>query len=278
MYQKLKVILKWILNNSRNINITAKVCQANYNNILAGKNIIITGGNKGIGIAIARRCVSEGANILIIGRDLAALEGAQKELGDRCKILSVDLSAKQDMTLLINKAVELLGGNVDCLVNNAGISIHNIDHLTCSEQDWDRQMDLNLKSIYFLTQAFVKHLEETNNSNGNILMISSERGLYCDVIPYGLTKVALNSFTQGLARRLIKQGIRVNALAPGVTASDMTGFSADENLYRPMACGQRVLLPEEIAEVALFMLSDLSRCISGEVIACNEGNHLRCDW
>lgn len=102
--------------------------------------------------------------------------------------------------------------------------------------------------------------------------------MYGDDIPYGLIKAALNSLTAGLGRRLLKKGIYVNAIAPGVTASDMTGYSKNGNLYRQAACAKRVYLPEEVAEVAVFMLSDLSNCISSQVIPCNNGNHLRCDW
>ena len=97
-------------------------------------------------------------------------------------------------------------------------------------------------------------------------------------MPYGLTKAALNSLTQGLAYRFAKENIRVNAVAPGVTVSDMTGFSED-NLYCSYNINKRVYLPEEMAEVAAFLLSEESGCISGQIITCNEGksinSHLR---
>lgn len=106
-------------------------------------------------------------------------------------------------------------------------------------------------------------------------MMVSERGLYGDDIPYGLTKVALISYTKGLAKKVVEDGIRVNAIAPGVVATEMTNYDPKGDLYREGAIGKRVLLAEEIAETVAFLLSDAANCISGEVIACNEGNHLR---
>jgi hypothetical protein len=96
-------------------------------------------------------------------------------------------------------------------------------------------------------------------------------GFLSDNLPYGITKAAINSFVQGLAYEVIKSGIRVNGIAPGVTASDMTGFKVEENLYLPTNRSERVYLPEEVAEVASFLLSDISLCISGQIIVCDEG-------
>ena len=93
--------------------------------------------------------------------------------------------------------------------------------------------------------------------------MASEKGLFPDELPYGLTKAAIVSLTQ--------------ALAPGVTASDMTGYKRD-NLYCENNCSRRAYLPEEVAEVAVFLASDTSRCITGQVLTTNMGNHLRCDW
>ena len=96
--------------------------------------------------------------------------------------------------------------------------------------------------------------------------------------PYGFTKAAINSMVQGLAYLFISQGIRINAVAPGVTASDMTGLSSDGNLYLPYNATERVYLPEEVAETACFLLSDASGCISGQVIVCNNGKTINARW
>ena len=167
---------------------------------------------------------------------------------------------------------------IDCLVCNAGISLHEGWIMNVSTDSFDKQFDTNLKGNYFLSKYFIAHLLQQEDPSGNIIYVSSERGLYCDDLPYGLTKASLNSLTRGLARKYVTKGIRVNAVAPGVTASDMTGINLKDNLYRPQTCGKRVFLPEEVAEVVAFLLCDASKCISGEVIACDQGNYLRCDW
>ena len=95
-----------------------------------------------------------------------------------------------------------------------------------------------------------------------------------------MTKAALNSLTKALSRRVYQDGIRVNAIAPGVTVSDMTkeyADASDGNMARDCASG-RIFLPEEVAELACFLLSDASKCISGEIIHCNAGNHLKAFW
>jgi NAD(P)-dependent dehydrogenase (short-subunit alcohol dehydrogenase family) len=270
--------LRYIVKGVPVINISAKVYQIEHGNTLIGKNIIVTGASKGIGYAIAKKCTSEGANVIITGRNEKALEEAKEKLGIRCKYLVSDVRDINKMDTFLSNATKLVNGEkIDCLVSNAGVSLHEKDYSMVTVDSWDEQMDTNLKGTYFLIQAFVKQLQRFNGG-GNILIVSSERGLYCDDTPYGLSKTALNSLTQGLSRRLITQGIRVNAIAPGVTASEMTGYKSDENLYRESACGKRVFLPEEIAEVAAFLLNDASQCISGEIIACDQGNYLRSDW
>ena len=211
-----------------------------------------------------------------MGRNEETLKQASQELG-QCPYIAADLQDVKRIKGIILEASEKLNG-VDSLVNNAGISLHEKSFFDVTEDTFDKQFNTNIKAPYFLSQEFIKYGKNNGQNSLNILFITSERGLYGDVIPYGLTKAAINSLTHGLARAFITKGVRVNAIAPGVTASDMTGFNKDGNLYRPQSCGKRVLLPEEIAETAVFLLSHDSGCISGEIIPCNEGNHLRSDY
>lgn len=256
--------------------VKVPVAQIQYGGILEGKKILITGGSRGLGYAIAKRCLEEKAVVTITGRSKEVLEEAKKSLGNPENLFVFEHDVRQydkDDELILNARWAMNG--IDCLINNAGVSVHNIDYSNCTEEQWDRQMDTNLKGVYFLTQAYMKYYEEVGKKSGKIINMVSERGLYGDDVPYGMAKRALISYTEGLARKLILKGVRVNAIAPGVTATEMTGYDPEDNLFRRYAVGRRVLLPEEIAEVALFMISDASNCISGQVIACNEGNHLR---
>lgn len=268
--------LKYIRTGAPNVTIHVDMAQVQYGGMLAGKHVLITGGTRGLGFAIAKRCVEEKAMVTITGRTMEGLTAAKEKLGnpENLFLLTHDIRNYDADAEVVERAAELMGG-LDILLNNAGISIHGISYATCSQQQWDDQMDTNLKGVYFMTQAFLNYYEAHKLQNGKILMMVSERGLYGDDVPYGLAKRALISYTEGLAVRLIRKGIRVNAIAPGVTATDMTGYSAEGDLYRQWAQGRRVLLPEEIAEVALFMMSDAASCISGQVIACNEANHLK---
>ena len=168
-------------------------------------------------------------------------------------------------------------GGLDILVNNAGISLHENHFFDVVPDGFDKQIATNFKGAYFLTQSFIKRLRELNN-RGGVLFISSETGETADFRPYGFTKAAVNSMVQGLAYLYAKEGIRVNAVSPGVAASEMTGFKTDDNLYCDYNRIGRVYLPEEVAEVASFLISDLSGCVSGQIITCNNAQTINARW
>ena len=162
-------------------------------------------------------------------------------------------------------------------LNNAGISLHEPTFFDVRPETFDAQIATNLRGGFFLTQCFTKLLLREKRP-GNVLFVSSETGETVDIRPYGFTKAAVNSMVQGLACLFVKDGIRVNAVAPGITASDMTGLKADGNLYLSCNATERVYLPEEVAETACFLLSDASGCISGQVIVCNNGRTINPRW
>lgn len=243
-------------------------------NLLKGRNIIITGGGRGIGYYIAKKSIDEGANVLITGRNEDTLKKAVKKLGERAKYLVADVSKVKEIDFFFEKARECFHGDkIDSLVSNAGISLHEGNFRNVTEEDWDDQMNTNLKGNYFLVKKFVEYLEQQEDKKGNIVVVTSERAKRSDDIPYGLTKVATCSFIQSIAQNVISEGIRINGVGPGVTVSDMTGISR-EHLHAEWQPGKRYFVPEEVAEVVNFLLSDASACISGEIITCNQGNHI----
>lgn len=272
----LKRGLKYIIYGVPTRVITVNVAQIQYGGILEGKKVLITGGSRGLGLAIAKRALEEKALVSVTGRSIESLKSAKAELGnpENLFLFEHDVRDFDAAPPLIKKACAAMNG-IDILINNAGVSVHGIDYSSCTYEQWDYQMDTNLKGVYFMTQAFMAYYEKENKAQGKIINMVSERGLYGDDVPYGLAKRALISYTEGMARQLILKGVRVNAIAPGVTATQMTGHDPEGNLFRPYARGRRVLVAEEIAEVAVFLMSDASNSISGQVIACNEGNHLR---
>lgn len=246
---------------------TAQITYLQPNNRLKGKRIIITGGGRGLGYDMAKKFVSEGATVLISGRNESVLQRAANEI--KCHYICFDISNFERIPNFIGDAANKMGG-IDCLVNNAGISLHEGDIRNVTEKGFDDQFDINLKAGYFLSQQFIKYFEVNKCTNGSILFLSSERGQYVDDIPYGLIKAAVNSLTQGLSKALIHNGIRVNAVAPGITATEMTGRSAD-NLYSKTYSTGRFYLPGEVSEIACFLLSDAASCLSGQVLVCNNG-------
>lgn len=243
---------------------------------LVGKKIIVTGGGRGLGFSMAKKFVSEGADVLIAGRNESTLVKSAAEIG--CKYLSLDVQNINSFEAFIDEADKLLGG-VNCLVNNAGISLHENGFLDVEPNQFDSQFDTNLKGPFFLSQCFIAKCKDNHiDCTKNILFVSSETSMTVDERPYGLTKAAMNSFVQGLAHRYVNQGYRINAIAPGVTVSDMVGVKADGDLTCGYNLTKRYYLPEEVAEVASFLLSDASNCLNGQILVCNEGKTINARW
>lgn len=251
--------------------------QVTTGDILSDKIILITGGGSGIGLALAKKFIHEGARVIIAGRNQERLKHNSEMLGERCCYLVYDLEETKKIDQFMKQSNKLFEKPVNCIVSNAGVSLHEGGYQNVTEEGFEKQFKINLQSGFFLSQAFLKYRHERNiTESANILFMSSETGDMAYDIPYGMTKAAVNSMVGGLSRREYKNGIRVNAIAPGPTVSEMTKEYADRNnLTREGQASGRMFVPEEIAEVATFLLSDASICISGEVIHCNAGNHLR---
>ena len=265
----LEFLIKRIYNILRKNNIVqAQISYLIPSEQLKGKKIIITGGGRGLGYAIAKKLVENGASVLIAGRNEEILKKSASTLG--CMYLQLDLQNICTFSKFIQKTDEMLGG-VNCLINNAGISLHEEFYTDVNEKQFDEQINTNFKGPFFLTQEFIRHLLNKEDHSGKIIFISSETGDTVDERPYGLTKAAINSLVQGLAYRYIKENISVNAISPGVTASDMTGRKDDGDLSFKGNMRGRIYLSAEIAEIACFLLSDVSNLLNGQILTCNEG-------
>lgn len=271
----IKKTLKSILKIIRPVNKTvASITYAVPNNRLKGMNIIITGGGRGLGASMAEKFVNEGANILIAGRNENTLKETANKIG--CQYLVLDIANVDSFNKFLDDA-EFKIGTITGLVNNAGISLHESTFFDVTPETFDSQVSVNMRGGYFLTQKLTKRWFN-NNLKGNVLFISSETGDMMDFRPYGFTKVAVNSMVQGLAYLFAKQGIRINAVAPGVTLSDMTGQRTDGNIYHTKNMLGRIYMPEEVAETACFLMSDVAGCISGQIITCNNAKSINARW
>lgn len=270
---QIKYLVSFLLHGKpKPVHVNISYLQPNCH--LAGKKVIITGGGRGLGLSMAKKFVAEGAEVLIAGRNEQTLKESALQIS--CKYLKLDVSNPSVFKSFIEESAKLLNG-VNVLVNNAGISLHERTFFDVTPETFDKQIDTNFKGAFFLTQAFIEHLKATD-SKGNVLFVSSETGDTMDFRPYGFTKAAVNSMVQGLAYLFRKEGIRINAVAPGITASDMTGVKADGDLNAGEYATGRFYLPEEVAETAAFLISDTSGCVSGQIITCNNAQTINARW
>lgn len=272
MKQYLYRLWQWFYKGVPVMKVNAGITTIFPSKQLQGRKILITGGSQGIGLQIAKRFVAEGAEVVIVGRNVQKLKDTTETIGG--KYIAFDLTNISELPKLIQETVELLGG-LDGLVNNAGVC--NIDNgfLNVTEQSYDEQFLLNVKSPFFLSQAFVRHCEKNKVDSASILFVTSERGLYPDDAPYGMTKAAIGNIVAGIARRFASTGIHCNAIAPGVTADVVKKPELYNDAYLKGPVGKRYILPEELAEMAVFLMSPASRCLSGEIIPCNQANHYK---
>lgn len=242
--------------------------------MLSGRKIVITGGSRGIGFATAQACIKQGADVLIAGRKESTLQESAKNWV-LVLIISCLMCPRRSRRKTSLPRQNLVWGGIDGLICNAGLSLHEESIGKVSPEQFDKQFNTNFRGAYFLAQAYVEEVTSSTKPS-DLIFISSETADHCVDIPYGLSKAAINSLIGSLSKRFYRKGVRVNGVAPGVTATDMTKEYADvsDGDYSYEAASGRLFLPEEVAEVVCFLLSSASRCISGEVIHVNAGNHL----
>lgn len=274
LFTYIKRGVRYILHGVPTQYMSANISYTHPHQVLHGKRVVITGGGRGLGFAMAKKFTEEGASVLIAGRNEETLKDAAGKI--KCEYLVLDVQDVNSFDSFIEKADKILG-DIDCLVNNAGISLHEKGFTNVTPESFDAQFNTNLRGSFFLTQKFVQYLLK-QQKRGNVLFVSSETGHTADIRPYGLTKAAVNSLVRGLAAMYAKDDIRVNAVAPGITTSDMTGLKADGNLYLKRNATKRAYLPEEVAECACFLLSNVSGCVSGEILTCNNGKTINTRW
>lgn len=238
-----------------------------FGHILEGKEALITGGSSGIGLAVAKKMVQCGAKVTIIGRDPEKTRKVAGEIG--CGHLLLDLT---DTHELITKISEFLGDHkLDILVNSAGVNDKE-EWLEKTPENFDMVMNTNLKAAYFMCQTVAKHMLD-KKIEGHILNVSSSSSMRPSWGPYQLSKRALNGMTLGFAKRLAPYGITVNGLAPGVTLTPMASDFVDDtdNLayFNPI---RRAETPEEIANLAIFLTSNLGTSIVGDTVMISGGS------
>ena len=243
------------------------------------KNIValVTGGGSGIGLAITEKFVQHGIRTIIVGRDQHKLNWAREKLGDLCIPVQFDLTNFSGIPTLVQQLTKE-HGPIDVLVNNAGIN-QKKDFTEVTDEEFQKIINTNVTAVFALSRELVKQM--LKQGGGNIINISSMASQYGipKVIAYTASKSAIEGMTKAMAVELSPHGIRVNCIAPGFIATDMSAKALNGDMERMNKVMSRTPMgamgkPGDIADYALFLATDSSKYITGTVLPVDGGNSI----
>ncbi|WP_020675835.1 3-oxoacyl-[acyl-carrier-protein] reductase [Geopsychrobacter electrodiphilus] len=245
--------------------------------MLQGKVAIVTGASRGIGRCTALELARAGADLVVCARSVAPLQTLVTEiegLGRKALAVVVDVVNPEDVSHLIDKTLKTFG-RIDILVNNAGITRDGL-LLRMKDSDWDQVLDTNLKSAFLMTRAVAKIMSKQRS--GRMINISSVVGEMGNPgqVNYSASKAGLIGLTKSVARELARRNVTVNAITPGFIETDMTnelGEKARTELASQIPLG-RLGQAEDIAHAVIYLASDFSGYITGQVLGVNGGMYM----
>ena len=253
------------------------------NDLLRGRRALVTGGGRGIGLAIARAFVREGARVAVTDLDLASARAAADDLGTGARAFRLDVTDAAGTEQVFGAALDWLGG-LDLVAANAGVSTMN-RVVDLGEQEWDFNMAVNAKGVFLTNREAVRRFL-ASGTRGVIVNTASLAGKIGAPLlaHYAASKFAVIGFTQSLAREVGEHGIRVNAVCPGYVRTSMQereiAWEGEARRLSPEAVRDeyvsttplgRIEEPEDVASVVVFLASDLSRFLTGESINASGG-------
>ncbi len=251
---------------------------------LDGKTAVITGGSRGIGEMIAEGYVDAGASVIMTARKVEALEATAARLNDKAPdgvtvtAIPGDLSSPEGITAFAD-AVKALVDSIDILVNNAGAA-WGAPFGEYPVDGWDKVMNVNVRGIYYLTEALADHLRGAGTAEDparviNIGSVDGLRACEAEHYAYSTSKAAVHHLTRQLAKRLLPENVLVNAIAPGPFESNMMAFALRDDEARKMVEDSvpqgRIGNPDDMAGLAIFLASKASTYITGTVIPIGGG-------
>jgi len=244
---------------------------------LKGKVALVTGGAQGIGKAVALMLARHGADVIVADVNLEKAAETAKELeaaGGRAMAVNVDVTRLGDVEKMVESALARFG-RIDILINNAGIARDKLI-LRMAEEDWDTVLAVNLKGTFNCTKAVIKHMSKQRS--GKIVNIASVVGEMGNAgqANYSASKAGVIGLTKTIAREFAQRGINVNAIAPGYIQTPMTDVlpeKAKEELQR-MIPMERLGQPEDVAHAVLFLVSEASSYVTGQVLNVNGGIYM----
>lgn len=274
MVNKVVSQLKHIVSSMRPIRTTVENKVVAFSGMLEGEVAVVTGASRGIGFAIAKTFIEQGATVIAIAKMAANLEKAKKELGSERYIpLVFDLSEIEDYSSLYTQIIDK-SDHIDILVNAAGIKNGQEDrYWQFTPSEFDDVIDVNVKAPFFLSRMIADHMIK-NSILGHIVNVIGIKGSIPEASPYSISKFGLMTMTQGMARMLVQKGIIVNGISPGATMTDMSGLPKD-NYYYTGTPNSRLADPQEIANIALFLVSGMADNMIGSIVVCDGGEMLQ---
>ena len=241
---------------------------------LKNKNIIVTGASGGIGNSIIEKLNNVGANIVASGTKIEKLEDLKKKF-ENIKILKFDISQSEKIEEFIENATKELGGTLDCLINNAGITQDNLA-IRMSLEEWKKVIDVNLTSVFLMSKFAIKKM--LKNKSGKIVNITSVVGHTGNVgqANYTASKAGIVAMSKSLAIEYAKKNININCISPGFIKTAMTD-KLDENFKQAIVSkipSARLGEPNDIANAVVFLCSNQSSYINGETLHVNGGMYM----